>query len=252
MLQALEGFEVRDYTIPDPATGKTKATINGLKASWGGFVANVPTTSQLTLKMTMATDEPQLAAFKQRGFDKVEVNFDVATNWNEPTKSVIVSPFDLRMSNFGAVSGVMALRNSDPTPIGNDPMRLMAVAQSMELGPIELTVRDGGFVGILKSTLAAAVPPGMIGAPGVATPADPLAALRTQLINPAQPDRGVGMLLDTTNAFLAAPSQSLALRLTPKSKMTLGQVTGAAGAFASPQGLGAMLAQFNIDAKVGR
>jgi hypothetical protein len=223
-----------------------------LKGSWGGFVGNVPTTSQLTFKVTMATDDPQLAVFKQRGFDKVEVNFDVATNWNEQSKNVIISPFDLRMSNFGAVSGVMALRNTDATPIGNDPMRLMAVAQSMDVGPIELTVRDGGFVGILKSTLAAAVPPGAIGAPGVATPADPLAALRTELVNPANPDRGVGMLLDTMNTFLAAPAQSLTLRLTPKTKMTLAQLSGVGVAFSSPQALGALLQQFNIDAKVGR
>ncbi len=235
LFSALEGFEVRDYDVPDFKSGKFIGRIDTLKTAWGKFSNGLPTITRLTMKAQMPIDDsqPAFAFLKPLGRERVVVTYDIGTTWNEATQALTTAPLTLELEGLGALSGSIVLNSASRQPIGLDAARMLAAFQAMDVGAITLKVRDGGGT---KAYIASG-----------ANAAGPLVDAKARLMAAPVPNVGAITVLDAASRFLDTPGQTLTLTLNPKSKVSVSQFSGPAMAV---DGGAALLDLFTVEAAV--
>ena len=235
LISALEGFEVRDYDVPDFKSGKFLGRIDALKATWGKFSNGLPTITRLTMKAQLPIDDsqPALLLLKSLGRDRVTVSYDIGTTWNEATQALTTAPLTMALEGLGELSGSIVLNSASRQPMALDAARMMAAFQAMDIGSVTLKVRDGGGT---KAYAASG-----------ANPANALVDAKARLMAAPVPNVGAITILDAASRFLDTPGQTVTMTLTPKSKVSVSQFSGPAMAV---DGGAALLDLFTVEATV--
>ena len=235
LISALEGFEVRDYDVPDFKSGKFLGRIDTLKATWGKFSNGLPTITRLTMKAQLPIDDsqPALLFLKSLGRERVTVSYDIGTTWNEATQALTTAPLTMALEGLGELSGSIVLNSASRQPMGLDAAQMMAAFQAMDIGSVMLKVRDGG------GTKAYAA----LGA----NPANALVDAKARLMAAPVPNVGAITMLDAASRFLDTPGQTVTMTFTPKSKVSVSQFSGPAMAV---DGGAALLDLFTVEATV--
>ncbi len=241
MLSALEGIEVSDISMPDPRTGpplgKT-VQIDHLKASWGQFVNNLPSKIVLSFKGTtpLNPNDPSTAALRNLGFQSLSFSADTTTDWDAATR-VGTGAFAVDALQLGALSANVKLGNIPRSAFSVRPGQLNAILPDLEIGALQLKLRDSGLVKIARGVL------------GGDAQSDPLAAIKQALVDPSKPGGTLSALLDGASAFLAKPGQTLNVSLKAKGRIPVSQFT-TPGTFQAPDALVTMLDAFTAEVAV--
>ena len=245
MLGLIEGIELRDFTVPDPATGRT-IHLEAFDASWGQLIGGIPSEGRLSAKLSApigATgSEAFIRALAARGVASVAASLDVGARWKEAEKSMVLAPATMEIRDVVALSIKASIGNVPREMLSTDIVKVMGGAPLVEAGPVELIVRDLGVVELAAAELGQTK--GGDAEAGRALLAESLAqraAAATQTSPELQP------FFDALGRFLQSKGETLTITLTPKGSVGLLQVVEAARRDA----LGALLANFTVDARTG-
>jgi hypothetical protein len=244
LLRLLEGVELKDFSAPDPDSGKT-VQIDAARISWGGFVGALPSRARVTLRLTTPLNMPdeqtrrQLAA---AGFSSATIALDVGLEWNEAGGAFTLSPGTAQVMNFGALEAHASLRDVSAALFSSDPTAILIASIMVEVGPLELAVRDLGGIDIAVAQLARQrnVTPDAARQVLVETLARPVASLAAD-----NPD--FAALADAIGTFINTPRGTLSVRVAPKGPLRLLQLVSAL-----EQNPEAALADFHIEAAVSK
>jgi hypothetical protein len=250
LLGLIEGFEIRDYDVPDMATGKLKGRIEAIKGSWSKFVGGLPQVTRLTMKFQLPVDEPEpaLAFLNQMGLANVRMSYDVGTTWDNATKTIVAEPVDIDVENVGALS----IKGRLNAPFNQVPQleqqALVAAFMLLQVETFSMTFRDAGLVRIYQSSLNGSATPSVANA-------NPLVEFRQRLLSDPIQNTTVLALLDAAIRFLDRSGQTIALTATPKSQLSIVQLVASSFGSADDKAtmlsqLSILLDQFNIDATV--
>ena len=246
LMTSIEGLELAGIAMPAPPTGQI-VQLDTFNVGWGRFVNNIPSTARWKLNGIFPLDaaDPSAQALRKLGIPNLKIASEASLNWIEADR-LLDTKLDVSIGQLGALSSTFGLGNVPRTAFSTQPDQLAAAAAGFEIGPLSLTMRDQGAVKAFNTMTNANAPSSVDPA---APKADPLAALRQALVDPAQPNSNIATLLDSVSQFLAAPGQTIALRLVPKAPINLAELT-APDALQQPGAIAALLEKFTVDAKV--
>jgi len=245
LLSLIQGIDVKDVAVPDPATRRL-IKVDTFNASWGQYVDGIPTQARVTFKfgapISAFGQEPLFRTLASTGVSTLAVVFDLGSVWTEATQAVTLEPGTLEISNLFAISLKASLKNVTRDALSLDPMKSMAAMFLVEAGPIELSLRDLGFVDVLAAEIAREK-----GAPPETGRALLLESATMKRQGLASPSPDVEKLFQAVDRFLQGKGETLTIKVTPKSRVGLMELIMAANA--SPDSL---LASFNIEVTTGR
>jgi hypothetical protein len=230
---------VIDISAPDPRTGQT-IQIDHIKANWGQFVNDIPVKIVLNFKGTMPLNpaDASTAQLRNLGFQSLALSADLNTDWDAATR-VGTGAFAFEAPQLGGLSTTVKLGNIPRSAFSIRPGQLNAIFPDLEIGAVQLKLRDNGLVKFVRSTL------------GGDPKSDPLAAFKQALLDPSKPDGNLTAILDGASRFLAEPGQTLSISLQAKRKVPVSQFT-APGAFQEPDALVTMVEAFTTSVAVAR
>ena len=245
MLGLIEGIELRDFRVPDPATGRM-AHVEAFDASWGQIIGGIPSEGRLSARLSAPIGATNSGAFisalAARGIASMAASFDLGARWKEAERSVVLAPATIEIRDVLALSVKASLGNVPREMLSTEIIKVMGGAPLVEAGPIELTVRDLGIVDLAAAELGQAK--GGDAEAGRALLVESLAqraAAATQTSPELQP------VFDVLSRFLQGKGETLTVTLTPKGSVALLQVIEAARRDA----VGALLANFTVEARTG-
>jgi hypothetical protein len=245
MLGALEGIQLMDFAAPDPATGRM-IHVEAFDAAWGRPVGGIPSEARLSAKLSgpigPTEPDPFIRALAERGIADLAISVDLGAHWNESEERVVLAPATLQIRDVVALSAKASVTHVPREMLSSDLLKVMAAAALVEVGPLELTVRDLGVVDVAAAQLAQAKG-GDAGA-GRALLVESVA----QRAAAATPSPELQPVLDAITRFLQGKGETLSIALTPKAGSAgLQQVIEAA----SRDAIGALLGNFLVEARTG-
>ncbi len=235
MLRMLDGVEIEGLDIPDRRSPGQTIVVEALKANWGSFVGQLPAMAQFNLKATgpiSPTDPEPFKALAGTGLGRTTIGLDGKWNWQEATQSFGLGPVTVDLAGAGAMTAEAKFENVTRQALMAGPQMLPLMAQDMRLGPVAVSVRDGGLLKLVAANPAMSVQhQQMIQALRATDPAQPADVIELAAIK-----AGIAKFLET-------PGGRLDIGLTPKSSVSLSQLLSPGNTAAE---LGALLAsQFN-------
>lgn len=246
LMKVLEGVEIDQLAVPDPRTGRL-IQIDSFGASWGQFVGAVPSKVRVVSKISTpvsVTDPEPLKSLADSGIFTLASSMDVGLAWSEDTRAITLAPATIDIGKLFAFSAKASLGSVPRDAFSTDINRVFAAALAVEVGPIELSLRDqGGF------ELAAAQFAKGLGQPPEAGRAmlEAMLAQNAQAMPQADPE--VQALFDALLRFARSNGETLTVTLTPKGRVPLMQLFETAR---MPGGASSLIGSFTIAARVGR
>ena len=218
MLRLLEGAEISGVVAPYKGTHEI-VTIETLAASWGQFVGAVPTAAHVTAKVTGPIVPEDPAVFRllaASGRKSATVSLDVGAAWNEQARTFALTPASIEIGELLATSARADLANVSRELFTFDPLQRMIATAAVQLGPIEIVVRDFGGVELMLQAFA--TEHNLSPDEGRKQVLDDLRQRATELAA-ANPD--VVAAAEAVAEFISKPRGSLTLRVTPKNPVSL-------------------------------
>jgi len=243
LLALLEGVELAEFSGPDPKTGG-KVRIDSFAASWGQFVGVFPTMTRTSAKISapigFADREPLLKALVESGVSTLMVDYDLGAAWTPSTQTLALGPARLDVGSMFSVSVTASLGGVQRGVFSTDPVKVMQAAAWVDVGPIELSVRDLGGIDLLAAQVAKER----------GQPADAgRAILLENMAKNAQPHPDMRLLLNALGQFIQSKGETLTIKLVPKGRVDMMRLIEAGNrGDAAPT----VLAGFTIEATVGR
>jgi hypothetical protein len=126
--------------------------------SWGRFIGVIPSHVRAATKFTAVIDpngsDPNLRYLVDAGIKDANVDIDVGAAWNEPTRTIALTPLNATLSKVVGLSATANLANVGPTIFSPNPLMFGMAAAQVEAGPIEITLRDFGITDLIAAQLA--------------------------------------------------------------------------------------------------
>ena len=244
-LAMLEGFEIRDTTVPD--TGNGALQIDEAKVSWGPFTdSSVPASARAMFKGVVPVNprDRNFAMLAQKGIRTMALDLDLASNYEASRQELFLAPVRLKLEHFGLLSGQLTLGNLSPGTYAMLPFQFALVSPQLTLKTLDLKLEDGGLIANVYA-------PALAATPSSGKPADPIAELKQSLLDPAQPPGNLGAILDALSRFLGQPGQALTLKLSANEAVRLSELS-APEQMMSPGPLARTLEKFAIDVRVAK
>ncbi len=155
LLPTLEGVEIKALTAPDKTTGK-QTNIDTFSLDWGQFVGPIPSKLHLTAKMSGPFNraDPNQRLFITAGIDKIAIDTDLGAAWSEASRSFALDLAKLELGGLSSATARLSLANVPREVFSTDPTQAMSAAAQIEMGPIELTLRDEGGLDVFIAQYA--------------------------------------------------------------------------------------------------
>jgi hypothetical protein len=167
---------------------------------------------------------------------------DVGVTWDEASQTLVASPMVLDAGNLAALSAKIQAGNVSRAMFSVDSASVLAAAAGIEVGPLELSLRDAGAIDIALRDLAKAQ--GVTPDGARALMAEQLSAQGAQL---AQLYPDLRPLVERLGDFIRTRGATLTIRMAPKAKVNLMQSITLARTDPT-----LLLPQFAIDAAVSK
>ena len=184
----------------------------------------IPSQSRASFKLSVPINsldpEPFVKLLTGAGIDTLTVGVDVGSSWTEATKIVMVEPATMDIGGIFALSLKASVNNVTRAVFSTDMVKAMATAFQMEAGPVELTLRDHGFVDLMTAEMARTLGAGAGPQTGRAFLIESMARERQRLVqaNPqAEP------LFRAVEQFVKGSGETLTVRLTPRGRVGMMQ-----------------------------
>jgi hypothetical protein len=235
----IAGVEVKGFVAPFKNTNKL-VTLDTFDLNWGQFVGPVPSQARLTAKMTTPVDpnDPTARPLIAAGINSLTVDTDLGAAWTESSRTFVLEPVAIEIGGLVKASARVAFANVPRQIFSFNPQQATAMAAQVEVGTIELTVRDTGGLDLAVAQYARAQ--------NVSREAARQAIiqnLRASGANAAASNPDAPAIADTLARFIETPRTTLTLKLTPRGKVPAMQLLQAL----QTDPLGA-LAQFQAEA----
>jgi hypothetical protein len=221
--------------------------IDTFGASWGQFVGVVPSKARIVSKISgpiSLTDPEPLKTLAESGIFTLATSVDIGVAWSQDTRAFALAPATVDIGKLFAVSLEASLGNVPANIFSTDPAVVMAAASGVEIGPIELSLRDQGGL-----ELAAAQFAKERGQPPEAGRAMLAAMLAQNAEATLQASPELRPLYEALGRFVEGNGETLTITLVPRGRVPLMQLVEAGKA---PGGPAALLGSFAIEAKVHR
>ena len=189
-----------------------------------------------------ARDPDPFKMLAAAGFANASIGLDLGIAWEETTRTVTFAPGTVELGNVGALTARLTLGNVPREIFSTDPFQVMVGAAVVEAGPIEIVVRDTGGIDLAVAQLARTQKLSRDDA-------------RKQMMDKVR-ETAAGMTVLSINSmaiggavarFLETSGGTLTLRLTPKGKVSMMELTEA-----GKQNPFDALSRFEIEATAGR
>jgi hypothetical protein len=244
LLHLIEGVDVKNLVTPDGSSGKT-VTVETVDLSWGAYVGGVPSKLRATVKMAgpvSARDPDPFKMLAAAGFANASVGLDLGVAWEETTRTITLAPAAAEMGNIGTLTARLTLGNVPREMFSTDPFQVMVGVAVVEAGPVEIVLRDTGGIDLAVAQYAR-------------TQNLSREEARKQLMeNVRQNAASMAALSADAMAiggafarFLETSGGTLTLRLTPKGKVSLMELSEAGKA--NPLDA---LSRFDVEVVVGK
>jgi hypothetical protein len=215
LIPLIEGVELKALVAPFKNTGKP-VNIETFSLDWGQFVGSIPTRIRLTTKMTTPFDpaDASLKPLIAAGLDKAVIDNELGVTWTEATKTFALEPVSLDLGGLLKANAHLSLGNVPRGVFTLNPLQAVTMAEQIEVGALELVLRDMGAVDIALAQYARTL----------AVTRD---AARQSLIDELKTggERAAATNPDAVAAthaltrFLDSPGQTLIVKLTPRAKV---------------------------------
>jgi len=243
LLGAVEGVELRDFSVADPTTGRM-VHIEAFDAAWGQLVGGVPSEARLSTRLSgpIGPSDPDafMRALAARGMANLAISLDLGARWQESEQTVVLAPATLEIRDLLALSIKASAGNVPREVLSTDLLKAMAAAPLVEAGPLELTLRDLGLIDVAAAQLGQTK--GGDAEVGRALLVESLAeraAATTQSSPELQP------LFDALSRFVQGKGETLTIALKPRGSVGLLQLIEAL----RRDPVAALLANFTVDAR---
>ncbi len=246
LLSLIQGIEFKDVAIPDPKTRRL-VKVDAFNASWGQFLDGVPTQARFSIKFAAPINaldpEPLIKLLASSGVGALTVAFDMGSGWTEATQTLTVEPGALEIGNVFALSLKASIKNVTRDALSLDPVKSMGGMLLAEVGPIELSWRDLGFVDLLAAETARQK--GAAPETGRTLLLENL-AVNKQALATSSPE--AEKFFQALERFVQGKGETLTIRVTPKGRVGLLELLDASKI--APETV--LFAKFNIEATTGR
>jgi len=221
LLSALEGIEIRDMVAPHKKSGKL-INIENANLNWGQFVGPVPSNTRFSFKMTGPIDSKDGEPFtvlRDVGIDYATVSADLGQTWSENERKLMLDPVTFEIGGLFAVTAKASVSNVNRGLFTTNSQQALLMATQMEIGPIEIVVRDPGAVDLAIAQYARR------------QQVDKDTARRVIMERIMKLDAVVPIANPTTNAltnaamtFFEKPLRTLTLNIAPRAKLPVMQL----------------------------
>jgi hypothetical protein len=218
--------------------------VDTFAASWGQFVGVVPSRARVVSKVSVPvslTDPEPLKALAENGIFTLSTNADIGVAWSQDTRALALVPATVDVEKVFALSAKASLANVPREAFATDPAQVMAAAFGVEIGSIEVSLRDQGGLDLIAAQLAR----GQRQPPQAGRAM--LSAMLAQNAQAAPPE--LQQLYEAVGRFAQGSGETLTIRVAPRGRVPLMQLVEAARA---PGGAAGLLGSFAIEATVGR
>lgn len=209
MLPLIEGIEIKALTAPDKTTGK-QSNIDTFSLDWGQFVGPFPSKLHLIAKMSGAFNpaDPNQRLFITAGVDKMEIDTDLGAEWTEASRSFALDLAKLELGNLSSATARLSLANVPREVFSTTPTQAMSAAAQIEMGPIEISVRDQGGLDVFIAQYAR----------GQNLSREAARQALAQSIRDAGTPDTLKPAVEALVNFVETPGQTLAIKVTPLAK----------------------------------
>ena len=242
LLQALGGIEVKGVVAPYKNSKQT-INIDAVNLSWGQFVGSIPTKAHLDAKLAGPVDptNPAFQALAVAGINRQALDLDISANWDEASGSFVLDAPAFELSSMLKASLRTSLAHIPRGVFTLDPQQASTMAEQIEAGPLELTLRDLGAVDLIVAQYARTKDLSREAARSAI--ADEIRA-NSEKAASANPDAPAA--IEALIRFVETPHQTLVIKLTP-----LGKVQGSQLMQLLNNDPLLALSQFRIEASTG-
>lgn len=242
LFRVLEGVEIKGVVAPYKNT-RQLVTIDTLSLDWGQLIGSIPSKANLVLKMVTPTDpaNPAQRPLIMAGVDKLAINLDLGAAWTESSGAFALAPAMIDLGNLAGAQARIALANVPRGVFTTDPVQAMNDAGQIEIGAIELSLRDSGAVDLVVAQFSRIQ--------NVSRDAGRSAIvemIRVQGEKFAASNLDAKATADALADFVSTSGQTLSLKLTPLGKLPVLQLMDVLNS--EPV---IALAQFRIEASTG-
>jgi len=215
LIPLIEGVELKGLVAPFKNTGKP-VSIENFSLDWGQFVGPIPTKVRLITKMTTPFDtaDPSLKPLIAAGLDMAVIDNDLGAAWTEATKTFALEPVSLDLGGLLKANARLSLSNVPRGVFTLNPVQAAAMAEQIEVGPLELVLRDMGAVDIAFAQYART-----LGVSRDAARQRFLDELKTNAENATAANPDAAAAVQALTRFLESPGQTLIIKLTPRAKV---------------------------------
>ncbi len=88
------------------------------------------------------------------GMTTATVDLDAGARWSEASRLAVLSPFSAKLANVGSIEVNATFGNVPASAFTLDTATFMAASAAVEVGPIEIVVRDLGGLDLIVADVA--------------------------------------------------------------------------------------------------
>ena len=215
LIPLIEGVEFKALVAPFKNTGKP-VSIENFSLDWGQFVGSIPTKVRLTIKMTTPLDaaDPSLKPLIAAGLDSVVIDNELGVTWTEATKTFALEPVSLDLGGLLKANARLSLSNVPRGVFTLNPVQAVTMAEQIEVGTLELVLRDMGAVDIALAQYARTLTVSRD-----AARQSFIDELKTGGERAAATNPDAVAAVQALTRFLESPGQTLIVKLTPRAKV---------------------------------
>lgn len=157
LLEMFRGVEIEGMKIPPQGT-RSQVQIDTLSASWGKFAGLIPPQIRISSKIQTPIDpttaDPGLRLFADGESKTLTIGFDLGAAWDKTTQTLAISPVSADIPGLYSATARMTLNNAPPALFSSDPAAVVQASTQLELGRIELSLRDLGGIEVMLTKIA--------------------------------------------------------------------------------------------------
>jgi hypothetical protein len=211
----IQGVEFKALAAPFKNTGKP-VSIENFNLDWGQFVGSIPTKIHLITRMTTPFDpaDASLKPLIAAGLDKAVIDNELGATWTEATKTFALEPVSFDLGGLLKANARLSLGNVPRGVFTLNPLQAVTTAEQIEVGTIELVLRDMGAVDIALAHFART-----LAVSRDAARQSFIDELKTGGERAAATNPDAAAATQALTRFLESPGQTLIVKLTPRAKV---------------------------------
>ena len=211
----IQGVEFKALVAPFKNTGKP-VSIENFSLDWGQFVGSIPTKIRLITRMTTPFDpaDASLKPLIAAGLDKAVIDNELGATWTEATKTFALEPVSFDLGGLLKANARLSLGNVPRGVFTLNPLQAVTTAEQIEVGTIELVLRDMGAVDIALAHFART-----LAVSRDAARQSFIDELKTGGERAAATNPDAAAATQALTRFVESPGQTLIVKLTPRAKV---------------------------------